>query len=91
MVAQHTQSGQAEECTVSKMSAKQEQLKQKYKKEQDALFNNEYPINPSMCENCMSEDTYFVQGIHAVAQRCRSCESQMRMIQQKIREMEAVN
>lgn len=28
MVAQHTQSGQAEECTVSKMSAKQEQANQ---------------------------------------------------------------
>lgn len=66
--------------------SKQQELKQKYKEEQEALWNDESPVNPSVCEDCTSEDTYFVQGIHAVCQKCRSCESQMRMIQQKIRE-----
>lgn len=63
----------------------QEQLKQKYKEEQESLYNNEFPIDPSLCEQCCSHDTYFVQKLNGVLQECRSCEKHLQWIAQQNR------
>jgi len=71
----------------------QEQLKQKYKEEQESLWlmieeSSDYngaPIDPSLCEQCCSNDTYFVQKLNGVIQECRSCEKHLQWIAQQNR------
>lgn len=65
--------------------SKQQELKQKYKMEQESLYNNEFPIDPSVCENCCGNDTYFVQKLNGVSQECRDCQEHMKLISQKNR------